>query len=98
MRFLLRDAVAAYESVQCGFIIVARKTARRVEQVKGGIVAAVATDRRRRRVRVLVSAGWVGKAYQFLALRYEKQAKVGVADTGSNTNGSRPRSTSTGCL
>jgi len=34
MRFLLRDAVAAYESVQCGFIIVARKTARRVEQVK----------------------------------------------------------------
>jgi hypothetical protein len=32
--FYCWDAVEAYESVKCGFIIVARKTARLVEQVK----------------------------------------------------------------
>ena len=67
--------------------------------VESGGVAAVATDRRRRTVRVLVSAGWLGESVPVpgAALREEAEGWCGGCEW-SNTNCSRPRSTSTGCL
>jgi hypothetical protein len=79
--FYCWDAVAAYESVKCGFIIVARKTARLVEQVKvAEWQLSPGTDADGQCEFWYQPDGW-GKAYRFLALRYEKKRKAGGVDT-----------------
>jgi hypothetical protein len=78
--FYCWDAVQAYESVKCGFIIVARKTARLVEELNAAEwQRSPQTDADGRCAFWYQPDGW-GKAYRFLALRYEKQPKVGAAD------------------
>src|SRR6202011_1523440 len=80
--FYCWDAVQAYESVKCGFIIVARKTARLVEELKAAQwQRSPQTDADGQCEFWYQPDGW-GKAYRFLALRYEKQPKVGAADAG----------------
>jgi len=79
--FYCWDAVEAYESVKCGFIIVARKTARLVEELKAAEwQQSPLTDANGQCEFWYQPDGW-GKAYRFLALRYEKTAKVDAADT-----------------
>ena len=79
--FYCWDAVEAYESVKCGFIIVARKTARLVEQVKAAEwQRSPGTDADGQCEFWYQPDGW-GKAYRFLALRYEKKRKAGGVDT-----------------
>jgi hypothetical protein len=79
--FYCWDAVEAYESVKCGFIIVARKTARLVEQVKvAEWQRSPGTDADGQCEFWYQPDGW-GKAYRFLALRYEKKRKAGGVDT-----------------
>ena len=58
--FYCWEAVEAYENRGCQFIMVARKTARLVEALKAAGVAALATHRCRRPVRVSLSAGGLG--------------------------------------
>jgi DDE family transposase len=78
--FYCWDAVEAYESVKCGFIIVARKTARLVEQLKAAEwQRSPQTDADRQCEFWYQPDGWE-KAYRFLALRYEKKPEVGAAD------------------
>jgi hypothetical protein len=78
--FYCWDAVEAYESVKCGFIIVARKTARLVEELKAAEwQRSPQTDADGQCEFWYRPDGW-GKAYRFLALRYEKQPKAGAAD------------------
>jgi hypothetical protein len=78
--FYCWDAVEAYESVKCGFIIVARKTARLVEQLKAAEwQGSPRTDAEGQCEFWYQPDGW-GKAYRFLALRYEKKRKAGAAD------------------
>jgi len=78
--FYCWDAVAAYESVKCGFIIVARKTSRLVEQLKAAEwKPSPKTDADRQCEFWYQPEGW-GKAYRFLALRYVKKEKLGAAD------------------
>ena len=79
--FYCWDAVEAYESVKCGFIIVARKTARLVEQVKAAEwQRSPGTDADGQCEFWYQPEGW-GKAYRFLALRYEKKRKNGGVET-----------------
>jgi len=67
--------------VKCGFIIVARKTARLVEELKAAQwQQSPRTDANGQCEFWYQPDGW-GKAYRFLALRYEKKAKPGAADT-----------------
>ena len=67
----------AYESVKCGFIVVARKKARLVEQVKAAEwQRSPGTDADGQCEFCYQPDGW-GKAYRFLALRYEKKRKAG---------------------
>jgi len=67
--------------VKCGFIIVARKTARLVEQVKAAEwQRSPGTDADGQCEFWYQPDGW-GKAYRFLALRYEKKRKTGEVDT-----------------
>ena len=78
--FYCWDAVEAYESVKCGFIIVARKTARLVEELKAAEwQRSPQTDADGQCEFWYQPDGW-GKAYRFLALRYEKKPKAGAAD------------------
>jgi hypothetical protein len=78
--FYCWDAVEAYESVKCGFIIVARKTSRLVEQLKAAEwQRSPQTDADGQCEFWYQPDGW-GKAYRFLALRYEKKREVGAAD------------------
>jgi hypothetical protein len=78
--FYCWDAVEAYESVKCGFIIVARKTARLVEQLKAAEwKPSPQTDADGQCEFWYQPDGW-GKKYRFLALRYEKKREVGAAD------------------
>ena len=78
--FYCWEAVQAYESVKCGFIIVARKTSRLVEQLKAAAwKPSPQTDADGQCEFWYQPEGW-GKAYRFLALRYEKQQKVEAAD------------------
>jgi len=71
--FYCWEAVQAYEKGRCRFILVARKTARLVDKLKG------ADWKRSRRTDAdgeceffYQPQGW-GKAYRFIALRYEKK-------------------------
>jgi DDE family transposase len=78
--FYCWDAVEAYESVKCGFIIVARKTARLVEQLKAAEwKRSPQTDADGQCEFWYQPDGWE-KVYRFLALRYEKEREVGAAD------------------
>jgi Transposase DDE domain group 1 len=78
--FYCWDAVAAYESVKCGFIVVARKTARLVEQLKAAAwKPSPKTDADGQCEFWYQPDGWE-KAYRFLALRYAKKEKVGMVD------------------
>ncbi len=58
--FYCWEAVEAYEQAGCQFIVVARKTSRLVEELKGGRMEAVTEDRRRCRVRIPLPAGRMG--------------------------------------
>jgi hypothetical protein len=79
--FYCWDAVQAYESVKCGFIVVARKTARLVEELKAAEwQRSPHTDADGECEFRYQPEGW-GKAYRFLALRYEKKAKESAAET-----------------
>jgi hypothetical protein len=79
--FYCWDAVAAYESVQCGFIIVARKTSRLVEELRAAEwKPSPKTDADGQCEFWYQPDGW-GKAYRFLALRYEKKRKAGGVET-----------------
>jgi hypothetical protein len=78
--FYCREAVEAYEKHHCRFIMVARKTSRLVEQLRA------AKWKRSRRTDAdqqcefrYQPEGW-GRAYRFIALRYEKPAEAKAAD------------------
>src|ERR1035438_10447461 len=78
--FYCWDAVQAYESVQCGFIIVARKTARLVEELKAAQWQQSPRTDADGQCEFWYQPDGCGKAYRFLALRYEKQLKVEAAE------------------
>ena len=70
--FYCWEAVQAYEKFQCQFIVVARKTSRLVEElVAAEWKASPHTDADEQCEFWYQPKGW-GKAYRFLALRYEK--------------------------
>src|SRR5216683_6517712 len=78
--FYCWEAVDAYESQGCQFILSARKTARLVDQLKGadwkGSPRTDADGQCEFRYR---PEGW-GQAYRFIALRYEKRAKLSASN------------------
>jgi hypothetical protein len=70
--FYCWEAVQAYEKANCQFIMVARKTARLVQHLNGADwKASRETDADEQCEFYYQPKGW-GKAYRFLALRYEK--------------------------
>jgi Transposase DDE domain group 1 len=78
--FYCWDAVAAYEDGGVQFIISARKTARLVEELKAAAWKPSArTDADGQCEFRYQPEGW-GKAYRFIALRYQKKPKPAVAD------------------
>jgi len=78
--FYCWDAVEAYESVKCGFIVVARKTGRLVEELKAAQwQPSPQSDAHGQCEFRYQPDGW-GKAYRFVALRYEKQTKAGAVE------------------
>ncbi len=73
--FYCREAVEAYEAAGCQFVIVARKTARLVEQLRQAQwKASLQTDADEECEFRYQPSGWA-KPYRFLALRYEKTAE-----------------------
>jgi hypothetical protein len=71
--FYCWEAVQAYEKYQVQFILVARKTARLVEQLRAASwKSSPKTDADGQCEFYYQPQGW-GQAYRFLALRYEKQ-------------------------
>jgi len=73
-------AVEAYEKRKCRFILVARKTARLVEELKGAVwKPSPRTDADGQCEFLYQPDGW-GKAYRYLALRYEKKPAARAAD------------------
>ena len=78
--FYCWDAVAAYEGRGVQFIISARKTARLVEELKAtDWKRSPRTDAEGQCEFRYQPEGW-GKAYRFIALRYEKKPKPQAAD------------------
>jgi hypothetical protein len=78
--FYCWEAVQAYEKRNCRFIVVARKTARLVDELKAaGWKRSPGTDADGQCEFFYQPDGW-GKAYRFLALRYEKQPEAGEAE------------------
>ena len=76
--FYCREAVEAYEKRGCGFIVVARKTARLLEQLDAAEwKRSPRTDADQECEFLYPPEGW-GKAYRFLALRYAKAKKGGT--------------------
>jgi hypothetical protein len=72
--------VQAYAKRNCRFVLVARKTARLVDQLKAADwKASPRTDADGQCEFCYQPEGW-GQAYRFLALRYEKQPQAGEAD------------------
>jgi hypothetical protein len=70
--FYCWEAVQAYEKFKCQFIVVARKTSRLVEElVAADWKPSPNTDADAQCEFVYQPKGW-GKAYRFIALRYEK--------------------------
>lgn len=73
--FFCWEAVKAYEEVHCWFIIVARKTSRLVEQLNAAEwKPSPGTDADAQCEFLYQPKDW-GKAYRFIALRYEKKGK-----------------------
>src|SRR6266852_5993497 len=73
--FYCWEAVEAYESQGCQFVLSARKTARLVDELKGADwKGSPRTDADGQCEFRYQPEGW-GQAYRFLALRYEKRAK-----------------------
>jgi hypothetical protein len=71
--FYCWEAVEAYTTLDCRFVVVARKTARLVEELKAAAwKRSPRTDADGQCEFFYQPEGW-GKAYRFLALRYEKQ-------------------------
>lgn len=78
--FYCWEAIQAYEKRNCRFIVVARKTARLVDELKAaGWKRSPGTDADGQCEFFYQPDGW-GKAYRFLALRYEKQPEAGEAE------------------
>jgi hypothetical protein len=78
--FYCWEAVQAYEKRNWKFIVVARKTARLVEQLRAATWAASPrTDADGQCEFLYQPEGW-GKAYRFLALRYEKEPKAAATE------------------
>jgi hypothetical protein len=74
--FYCWEAVEAYEQLGCQFILVARKTARMVNELKAAQWApSPETDAAHQCEFFYQPTGW-GKAYRFLALRYEKKPEA----------------------
>jgi hypothetical protein len=78
--FYCWDAVQAYEKRNCRFIVVARKTARLVDELKAADwKPSPRTDADGQCEFLYQPEGWA-KGYRFLALRYEKKPEAGAAD------------------
>jgi hypothetical protein len=78
--FYCWEAIEAYEKRNCRFIVVARKTARLVNELKAASwKRSPRTDADGQCEFSYQPDGW-GKAYRFLALRYEKQPQAGAAE------------------
>lgn len=78
--FYCWEAVQAYEKRNCGFILVARKTARLVAELKAAEwKRSPRTDADGQCEFLYQPEGW-GKAYRFLALRYEKKPEPGAVE------------------
>jgi hypothetical protein len=78
--FYCWEAVEAYEKRNCRFIVVARKTARLVEELKtADWKRSPRTDADGQCEFFYQPEGW-GKPYRFLALRYEKKPEAGQAE------------------
>lgn len=78
--FYCWDAVQAYEKRNCRFILVARKTARLVDELKAADwKPSPRTDADGQCEFRYQPEGWA-KAYRFLALRYEKEPEARAAD------------------
>jgi hypothetical protein len=78
--FYCWDAVQAYEKRNCQFIVVARKTARLVDELKAAAwKSSPRTDADGQCEFLYQPDGW-GKAYRFLALRYEKKPEAAAAE------------------
>ena len=74
--FYCWEAVEAYEKLGCQFIVVARKTARLVNHLKAAQwEPSPETDASQQCQFWYQPTGW-GKAYRFLALRYEKKPEA----------------------
>jgi len=77
--FYCWEAVEAYENLGCQFILVARKTSRLVDQLKAADwKRSPRTDADGQCEFRYQPEGW-GKAYRFLALRYEKKPQARTA-------------------
>jgi hypothetical protein len=78
--FYCWEAVEAYEKLNWRFIVVARKTARLVDELKAADwKQSPRTDADGQCEFFYQPEGW-GKAYRFLALRYEKEPQARAAD------------------
>src|SRR5438874_10514206 len=78
--FYCREAVEAYEEGNCGFVIVARKTSRLIEQLEQAQwKRSPETDADEQCEFEYQPEGW-NKAYRFVALRYAKDEDYEHAD------------------
>ena len=78
--FYCWEAVEAYEKLGCEFILVARKTARLVERLKTAEwTPSPRTEAGGQCEFFYQPDGW-GKAYRFLAVRYEKEPETPTAE------------------
>lgn len=78
--FYCSEAVEAYEEAHCGFVIVARKTSRLVEQLEQAEwKPSPKTDADAQCEFLYQPEGWK-KAYRFIALRYAKDEEYEAAD------------------
>jgi hypothetical protein len=78
--FYCWEAIQAYENGNCRFILVARKTARLVDELKAADwKRSPRTDADGQCEFFYQPEGW-GKAYRFLAVRYEKKSKGGEVE------------------
>jgi hypothetical protein len=78
--FYCWEAIQAYEKRNCRFLLVARKTARLVDELRAADwKPSPRTDADGQCEFFYQPEGW-GKSYRYLALRYEKQPKAGEAD------------------
>jgi hypothetical protein len=72
--FYCREAVEAYENKAVQFVLSARKTSRLVEELKAVGWKRTRTDADEQCEFLYQPEGW-GKAYRFIALRYQKKPK-----------------------